>query len=183
MRILILDGNSDSGNSDFDKYVQQVVNGLEHEGHGAKRLILRQMDVRSCTGCFSCWLKTPGECIIRDDGALICREYINSDFVIFTSPIIMGFTSAVLKIVQDRLIPLILPYFEFVNGECHHVIRYEKYPRLGLVVQKRADTDEEDIKLTFDIYERFAINLKSELSFAKVMEQSPGKIVNAIDNL
>ena len=75
MRILILDDNPDNHNSAFDEYVQQVGESLERTGHEVKRLTLRQMDVRSCTGCFSCWLKTPGECIITDDAGAICREY------------------------------------------------------------------------------------------------------------
>ena len=183
MRILILDDNPDNHNSAFDEYVQQVGESLERTGHEVKRLTLRQMDVRSCTGCFSCWLKTPGECIITDDAGAICREYINSDFVLLASPIIMGFISAVIKKFLDRLIPLILPYLEIVNGEIHHSARYKEYPRLGLLIQKLPDTDDEDIELTTKIFERFAVNVKSELSFSEVMEQSPGDVVNAISGL
>ena len=52
-----------------------------------------------------------------------------------------------------------------------------------LLIQKSAETDKEDIELTTKIFERFAINANSELSFSEVMEQSPGDLVNAINCL
>jgi len=183
MRILILDGNPDDQNRAFEGYVQEVGAGLESSGHEVKRLALRGMDVRSCTGCFSCWLKTPGECVISDDAVAICREYVNADFVLLASPMIMGFVSAVLKRAMDRVVPLVLPYFEFVNGEMHHAGRYEEYPRLGLLIEKSAETDDEDIGLTTKIFERCAVNAKSELCFSEVMGQSPGDVVDAINGL
>ena len=73
------------------------------------------MDVRYCVGCFGCWVKTPGECVSKDGSHDIRREVINSDLVLFASPLIMGFTSALLKKAHDKLIPLIHPYFELVQ--------------------------------------------------------------------
>jgi hypothetical protein len=72
---------------------------------------------------------------------------------------------------MDRLIVLLHPYIEIVNGECHHRKRYEKYPNLGLILEKEPDTDDEDIKLVKDIFDRLAINFHSKLVFVKMIDE------------
>ena len=108
MNILILDGNPAESRKTFNTYIKKLTADLAEEKHGVKTLTLRDMEIKFCTGCWSCWWgPTPGECVFKDDSHTVCREYINSDLVIFTSPVIMGFTSALLKKTQDKLIPLL----------------------------------------------------------------------------
>ena len=83
----------------------------------------------------------------------------------------MGFPSTLLKMAMDKLIPLLLPYTEIVQGECHHVGRYDKYPSIGLVLGIDPQTDEEDIEIVSQVFRRFALNFKSELEFVKVLNQ------------
>jgi len=183
MKILILDGNPNSDLKTFDQYVKNLSDSLGTHKHQVNQIKLREKDIKYCTGCWSCWWKTPGECAFADDSHNICREYINSDFVLFASPVIMGFSSAVLKKVQDKLIPLIHPYFTIDHHEFHHRPRYERYPKLGLLLEKSKDTDEEDIQIISDIFKRFAINLKSELCFTKLATQPIEEVSHAINNL
>ena len=121
MRITILNGSPNADNITFDDYLKSLCNLLESNNHTVNVLTLRDMDIRYCIGCFGCWVKTPGDCSnAADDTRDVRREYINSDFVLFASPIIMGFTSALLKRAHERLIPLLLPYSRFFDGESHH---------------------------------------------------------------
>jgi len=169
MKIIILNGNPDADNIKFDNYLRDLSDSLESDNHTTNILKLREMNIKYCIGCFGCWLKTPGQCIFKDDSQAICREVINSDFVLFAAPLVMGFPSAVLKIAMDKLIPLLLPYIELVNNkECHHEKRYDKkYPLIGLLIEREDDTDSEDIKIVSDIFSRFAIDFKSSLCFVK----------------
>ena len=183
MKITILNGNPKADNIKFDNYIDTLADMLKSSRHAAIVFKLRDMDIKHCIGCWSCWVETPGECIIADNSSAICREYINSDFVIFASPIIMGFTSALLKKAMERLLPLVHPYFEVVNGEIHHLSRYDRYPLMGLLIQKGRDTDEEDIKIISDIYMRSAINIKTSLRFTKLTDDSVEEVVNEINNI
>ncbi len=183
MKITILNGNPCTDNLTFDNYLQELSQRLEASQHSVSSFKLRDMNIKYCTGCFGCWVKTPGECVTKDDSATIRHEYINSDFVLFASPVIMGFISAVLKKTQDKLIPLLLPYFEMVHGEVHHQRRYDNYPRIGLLLEKGSDTDEEDIEIISDIYGRTAINLKTSFCFSRLTSDPVEEVANEINSI
>jgi len=180
MKIVILNGNPESAGNLFEENLNKLCSSLETKGIEVNHIRLRNHNVMSCTGCWGCWVKTPGECLIQDDSKVIRREVILADLLIFASPLIMGFTSALLKITQDKLIPLVLPYIELVDDECHHVKRYEKYPKLGLIYAREPETDQEDIQIVTDIYKRLAINLRSELMFSKSIEEPLEELIHEI---
>jgi multimeric flavodoxin WrbA len=183
MQLLILDGQPSATEEAYNSYLKQLVEHLTNKGHTLSTITLRDMNIRSCAGCWGCWVKTPGECVFKDDNTTVCQEYINSDFVLFVSPIIMGFSSALLKMTQDRLIPLVHPYFEFAQGELHHIKRYEKYPLIGLLLEKTPGTDDEDIEITVDLFKRFSINFKTEFVLDALMSQSAQEVSDAIDRI
>jgi multimeric flavodoxin WrbA len=183
MKITILNGNPNADNARFDNYLKNLSDLLESSKHTVTILKLREIDIKYCTGCFGCWVKTPGECVVPDDMRDVRREYIHSDLVLFASPVIMGFTSALLKKAHDKLIPLIHPYFELVQNEVHHLSRYDKYPLMGLLLGKGNDTDEEDLRIISDIYRRDAINLKTSFCFAKLTSDPVEEVANEINRI
>lgn len=183
MKITILNGNPDGRNKDFDLFIEKLCIFLEKERHKVKHLKLRGMDIKYCTGCWGCWVKTPGECLFPDDSRTVCEESINSDLVLFASPIIMGFTSALLKKTMDKMIPLVHPYIELVQKECHHKVRYDKYPRLGLLFEKTGQTDDEDIAITVSLFERLSLNFKSQLSLVWDTAKPVQEFIDEINNL
>jgi len=183
MKITILNGNPNADNVKFDNYLKNLSDLLESSQHTVTILQLREIDIRYCIGCWGCWVKTPGECIVKDGSRDICRECINSDFMLFASPVIMGFTSALLKKAQDKLIPLIHPYFEIVQNEVHHLSRYDKYPLMGLLLEKGKDADEEDIKIISDIYRRDAISFKTSFCFTRLTDDAVEEVANEINRI
>lgn len=84
--------------------------------------------VRACTGCWSCWLKTPGKCAMNDGMTAHYHDYVNSDQVILLFDTAQGFINHQAKAFLDRTIPHYHPYIEIINQECHHVARYDRYP-------------------------------------------------------
>ncbi len=183
MRFLVLDGNPDTTNTGFLEYLIGLEDALQDQGHDVCTIILRDLDIRYCTGCWGCWVKTPGKCVFADDSYEVCREYIRADFVLMASPVILGFTSALLKKTQDRLIPLLHPYIEFVQEECHHERRYEKYPRLGVLLQRSDETDDEDLDIIKNMFVRFALNFKTGLDFFGDCAQPVREVAHALDSI
>jgi hypothetical protein len=169
MRIAILNGEPDPL-SEFEKYLHRVAERLTATGHAVETIELRAIDLKGCSGCFGCWVKTPGECVKRDDSATVCRAAIAADLLVLASPLIMGFTTALLKRAADQMIPLIHPYFVVEGGEAHHRARYASYPEWGLLLGAGEDSDAEDIEITTAIWRRTARNMKSRLVFAAVAD-------------
>lgn len=83
--------------------------------------------IKSCIGCFGCWVKTPGECIIEDNYSNLGEDISKSDEVTLISRCTYGGFSPFVKNVLDRSISYIHPYFEIRNGEMHHKRRYDHH--------------------------------------------------------
>jgi multimeric flavodoxin WrbA len=180
MNITILNGNPDAQNRVFDGYVCELAAILQAGGHTVNHLMLREMNISYCIGCFGCWVKTPGECQSADDSHLVRRAIIGADVMVWASPLRMGFPSALLKQVMDKSIPLLHPYFEFDQNEVHHRARYKHYPRLGLLMQREPDSDANDIHIVTDLFRRNALNMKSHLSFAALTDEPVNVVAHAI---
>ena len=109
---------------------------------GLYTLDLRKTQVRDCTGCWSCWLKTPGRCVCRDlDG--FYRAWLDADKVIIFTQVSKGFVSGKLKTLFDRMLPLYLPYITYKSGESMHLPRYAKYPEAEVYYQGEFASAEE----------------------------------------
>lgn len=182
MKIAILNGSPAEENFVLDDYLQQLQNIIIAKGMVSEMLILRELSADYCTGCWACWVKTPGLCVFNDDSHLACRAVIHSDFVLFASPVIMGFYSAVLKKFIDKLIPLVHPYVTVDQGEAHHRHRYapRDYPLGGLLLEKTSGTDEEDIGIIQAIHSRTMLNLKSRNVFTMLTDQCVEVVADAI---
>ena len=178
MKVLILNGGA--GNPSLDSSIQDLKHKLSDKGVDTGELVLRDMKYSPCIGCFTCWVKTPGLCVFKDDGNVICREVIHSDFLLLASPVKTGYVSALIKNALDRIIPLIHPYLEDIDGEVHHMKRYEKYPVMGLLLEKGGDADDEDITIISDIFQRAALNLRSRLSFVNLTTKPAEETANEI---
>src|SRR5512138_2508901 len=178
MKITILNGNPTP--SGFDSYLAQLKASLETKAHVVTQLDLRTLPLRYCVGCWGCWVKTPGECVSRDASFEMDRAVINADFVLWAAPLKMGFPATLLKMAADKHLPLIHPYIVVDHGEAHHLKRYARYPRLGLLVEREADTDARDLQIITDIYCRTALNFKTRLEFSLTTEAPPGEIAGRI---
>lgn len=123
-----------------------------------------------CQGEFDCWLRTPGRCKIHDDEQAITAAIPDADAVVFVSPIAFGGFGSVLKRAIDRLICLILPFFEKRNALTHHEPRYPHYPRLYAVGV--LPTCDEGQRATFvALNDANAVNLVAPLRGTAVVDE------------
>ena len=181
LKITILDGALNSSPKSWKTYLHALTAALEKQGHSVNHIKLGERDLGYCEGCFKCWVQTPGTCIISDDNQEINRAIINSDFVLFASPLVMGFVTSILKKKMDRMIPLVHPYIMVEHGELHHLPRYEKYPLFGLLVQPEKIDGEETLAIVTQLFSRTARNIKSRLSFSASTSEPVQKIVERIE--
>jgi len=141
MRTLILNGFH-RGDSRWQQASATLSEELKNRGWPCEEIRLCEMDIANCAGCFRCWTKTPGVCIVDDAGREVASRFAGSDLVVFFSPVTFGGYSSEIKKALDRLIPLISPFFKKIQGEVHHRRRYDRYPALIAIGMTEGDGEE-----------------------------------------
>ena len=79
---------------------EQFKKGAEEAGHTAEMLEVCKLKINPCTGCVACGYE--GECVQRDDNAVIRQKLLSCDMVVFATPLYYYGMSAQLKAVVDR---------------------------------------------------------------------------------
>ncbi|MDF2906952.1 MAG: hypothetical protein K0R34_2273 [Herbinix sp.] len=121
--------------------------------------------IKNCIGCFGCWVKTPGQCIIKDGYETMGANLGKTKELIIISKMNYGGFSPFVKNVFDRSISYLHAYFQIRNNEMHHRQRYDNVIRLRVFFYGDDITQEE--KDTAKGYvEAVSINLKA--SFEKI---------------
>ena len=141
-----------------------------------------QLNIKFCNGCFGCWVKTPGECVIEDDMPIVLEAIINSDLTVYIGEVKVGLVSSNLKTIHDKTLPLIHPYMQIVKGEVHHQPRYDKYPNIGVVLIEGEKITDEVFSIIEDSYIRLSYNMLNELKFIIKDNEMLGGLNNEISN-
>jgi multimeric flavodoxin WrbA len=104
-------------------------------------LYLNDMNIRPCQGCFTCSEK--GVCRINDDMRDICKYIMESDLVVYATPVYWSAPSAQLKLAMDRCIA-------FFDGDLNSRVKGKK----AVTLMCCADTDIDACSPALDIFRR-----------------------------
>jgi multimeric flavodoxin WrbA len=107
MRVLVLNG-SPKKKSDTFRLTERFLKGLNKDGkHEISVVNVIDKHISPCRGCFGCWSKMDGHCVIKDDQNEILDLYRNADLVIWSFPLYCYAMPSHLKAVLDRTILLV----------------------------------------------------------------------------
>jgi multimeric flavodoxin WrbA len=76
--------------------------------------------IKPCICCYSCWIKTPGKCVIADGYDNMGSLLAQCNHLMIISRCFYGGYSPFVQNALNRSVPYLLPYFETKNGETHH---------------------------------------------------------------
>ncbi|MBO4617881.1 MAG: flavodoxin family protein [Lachnospiraceae bacterium] len=127
-------------NTTTDTSVSEEVKRLATEGNKDIKLIeAGNKKIGNCIGCNYCWLKTPGECTVKDDYEEIFKEIIHAKELWVISDTALGFINHKGKNFFDRILPIATMYLKFKGKEMRHVARYKSSPDVGIIYSGEAD--------------------------------------------
>lgn len=112
MKVLALNGSPRKRISATSRILEALLAGMQDAGAETTLVQLAALDLRTCVGCYTCWVATPGECIHRDrDGmAGIMTAYREADVVVFGTPLYHFSMTGLMKTFLDRLLPELEPW-------------------------------------------------------------------------
>ncbi len=87
-------------NSNSDLLLRQALAGAESTGAEIEYITLRDLNIAPCIECNSCYKK--GACIVDDDYQMLSAKMLESDRLIFATPIFFMTVSAQAKALIDR---------------------------------------------------------------------------------
>lgn len=109
MKILIINGSPRGERSNTLRLARAFAAGF-HEETDIEIVFLNKLDIKPCLGCFSCWTKTPGECVIKDDMQTLYPKIEAADIIIESFPLYFFGVPSIIKAMIDRCLPFMKTY-------------------------------------------------------------------------
>lgn len=180
MKAIILDGSHENDLTGKRVHTALVAQ-LQLRGWDLETIVLREKKIGNCAGDFFCWVRSPGQCNVDDDNREIAEAIVNSDLMVYLTPVTFGGYSSLLKKAVDHQIQNIAPFFAQVNGETHHAPRYSKYPDF-LAIGWQEQADEQAEAVFKHLVWRNALNFYAKRSVSGVVlaSQSDSEITAAV---
>ncbi len=163
MKMTIFNGSPHAENGNTHCMVESFSKGAIQAGAHVENVFLAQKEIHPCRGCFACWIKTPGQCVIQDDMAELIEKFTRSDVVVFATPLYVDNVTGIMKNFMDRIIPIADPHFDKdEGGECVHQSRYENTPKL-VVISNCGFPEQSHFQVLELLFKRIARNLRTHV--------------------
>ncbi len=120
LKILALNGSPRKNRGGTALLLNTFLEGAKEAGAEIDLVYVDDLKVNSCLGCFTCWVKTPGQCVHKDDMADLLTKHQTADVLVLATPVFCDGMTSTLKAVLDRTIPLVQPFFEVRDDHCRH---------------------------------------------------------------
>jgi len=124
MKFLALNGSPHGAKGNTEQVLQAFLEGAREAGAETEVVYLKDKTIKHCLGCFTCWTKTPGVCVHKDDMPALLEKMRAADVMVYATPLYVFTMSGLMKDFVDRIIPLAQPYI-IQRGE--HYIHPPRY--------------------------------------------------------
>ena len=133
IKILAVQGSPRPKESNTEILLQEFLKGAQSQGAETETIYLKEKEIHSCIGCYTCWTKTPGVCVFKDDMPELLEKVRHCDMIVYATPLYIFNMTSLLKAFQERLLPLLDPHL-VKRGETYtHSARYKKDVKMVLI--------------------------------------------------
>ena len=162
MKITVFNGSPRGKRSITNMIVNEFIEGAKKASAEVENIFLVDKKIECCRGCFTCWVKTPGKCVINDDMEKLISKFVSSNIVVFATPLYVDNVSGIMKNFMDRLIPILDPHSEIDNCEHRHLLRIKKMPKFA-VISNSGFPEQSHFQVLRLLFNRINRNLQTEI--------------------
>lgn len=155
MRIMVINGSPKGAGSNTMRLTRAFLDGIGESE--VREITVASSKIAGCKGCFSCWNKTPGRCVISDDMQYVIESEVWADVIIWSFPLYYFSVPGGLKNLIDRQLPMNLPFMTDRadgKGSGSHPSRYDMSKKRHMVISTcgfySAEKNYDSVKLLFD---------------------------------
>lgn len=106
MKILAINGSPRGQSGNTEVILKQFLKGCEIAGGDTEVIYLKDKNIKHCSGCFTCWTKTPGKCVHKDDMEDLLVKISAADIIVYATPLYYYTVTGLMKDFMDRMLPL-----------------------------------------------------------------------------
>jgi len=127
MRVLALNSSPRSSrHSKTELMLTQLVGGMRNAGADVEVIALRNKKIKDCRGCYTCWTKTPGRCVHKDDMTNeLFPKLLQADLVVHATPLYIHSMNGIMRRFLERSLPAYQPFFEQNHCRTCHPLRHQ----------------------------------------------------------
>jgi multimeric flavodoxin WrbA len=134
MKVIAINSSPKMEKSKTALILNPFLEGLKEAGADVEIYYTKKLNINPCQGEFSCYFKTPGKCFQKDDMQLLLPKFEKADIWVFASPIYCDGVNGQMKILMDRMIPLLKAEYVLRNDHCRHPLWYEHENGKGKII-------------------------------------------------
>ncbi len=133
-KVLIINGSPNKRNGFTYFYLQHLIKGIEQTGTEVEVIDIydRKFNIEPCRGCFACWIKTKGNCVIKDDASALIEKVKDAYLTIYAFPLYIDSIPGKLKAFLDRSFITVMPVFVPYHDLTRHPLRNTKEQYIAL---------------------------------------------------
>jgi multimeric flavodoxin WrbA len=183
MKALILNGSLPF-RTDLIPLQDALIAQLHEADWATETVKLSDKVIKPCIGCFRCWYSTPGICtgVKPDDAMEIIKSIIKTDLLVFLTPLTFGGYSSEIKKIFGRMLGILQPGMTIINGEVHHLKRYNTFPSF-LAIAMTPELDYDEVKLFKTLVDRNSKNFYPPKHFADVLSYSDENLNSKVQEI
>jgi len=133
MKILAIQGSPRPKTSNTETLLQEFLKGAQSQGAETETIYLKDKEIHFCVGCYTCWTKTPGVCVFKDDMPELLEKVKGCDILVYATPLYNFNMTALVKAFQERLLPLLDPHLIKTGEAYRHPQRYAVNRKMVLI--------------------------------------------------
>jgi multimeric flavodoxin WrbA/putative sterol carrier protein len=109
--VIIINASPRSSNGYTEQFVSHFAEGIREAGAMVEEIYLSKLRIKTCTGCWHCWIKENG-CVFdgKDDFYELFEKVNRADMIVYALPLYVDGMPSILKNYFDRSCRRVYPY-------------------------------------------------------------------------